>query len=282
MLALPIGGTVVDGTLGLAGHALLMAERVGSQGHLVGIDRDSVSLAQAKERLTGLSLRIDLLQGNFKGITSLLASVKVQAVDGILLDLGLSSFQLDDPKRGFAFKHDGPLDMRMDQGVGQSAADIINIAKEEELARIIFEYGEDRFANRIAKRIVEQRAQARIETTSQLADLVLRSLPKGYQRGRIHPATRTFQALRIAVNRELDGLEQALLECFSLLKKDGRLCVIAFHSLEDRVVKTLFRQLGGEEKGRVLVKRPLEATDEECAVNPRARSAKLRGIMRIT
>ncbi len=281
LLALPKSGIVVDGTLGMAGHARLMAEAVGSKGHLVGIDRDSTSLIQAKQRLEDLSLRIDLLQGNFKDMRALLAGIKVQAVDGILLDLGISSFQLDNAQRGFAFKTDGPLDMRMDQSKGQSAADIVNTANEEELARIIFEFGEDRFARRIAKDIVAKRAQARIETTTQLADLVLRALPKGYQRGRIHPATRTFQALRITVNGELDGLLEALQDCFDLLKTDGRLCVIAFHSLEDRIVKVLFRRLADAGQGELLVKKPLEAASDECAANSRSRSAKLRGIRKI-
>lgn len=281
LLALPPGGIAVDGTLGMAGHARLIAENLGSKGHLIGIDRDSTSLIQAKQRLGDLSLRIDLLQGNFKDMRALLAGIKVQAVDGILLDLGISSFQLDDAKRGFAFKTDGPLDMRVDQSSGSSAADLVNTAGEEELSRIIFEFGEDRFARRIAKDIVAKRAQARIETTTQLADLVLRALPKGYQRGRIHPATRTFQALRIVVNGELDGLGQALEDCFDLLKVSGRLCVISFHSLEDRIVKQLFRRLADEDKGELLVKKPLEARGEECVANSRSRSAKMRAIKRL-
>ena len=279
-LNLPAGGVAVDGTLGMAGHALLMAAKLGPQGHVIGIDRDKFSLASAKKRLSSLSLRVDLLQGNFKDINRLLAEVKVESVDGILLDLGISSFQLDDPARGFAFKTDSPLDMRMDQSSGLSAADMVNTASEEELARIIFEYGEDRFSRRIAKLIVQRRAEERIATTTQLADLVLRALPKGYQRGRIHPATRTFQALRIAVNGELDHLGQALIDCFNALKPGGRLCVISFHSLEDRIAKNTFKYLAQEGNATVLTKRPLEPSDEEQASNPRSRSAKLRAITR--
>jgi 16S rRNA (cytosine1402-N4)-methyltransferase len=195
--------------------------------------------------------------------------------------LGISSFQLDDEARGFAFKSDGPLDMRMDQGAaGISAADMVNTFKEAELEKIIFEFGEERFARRIAAAIVMQRAQARITTTKSLADIILRALPKGYTRGRIHPATRTFQAIRIAVNGELDALAPGLEVCFRALKKGGRLCVIAFHSLEDRLVKNKFKSLGLEKEGIVLTKRPLVASDAECAANPRSRSAKMRGIER--
>lgn len=282
LLRLPLGGTAVDGTLGMAGHAARMAKDLGAGGHLIGIDRDSVSLIEARKRLAEFPLRIDLLQGNFKNVDQLLATLKVQAVDGILLDLGISSFQLDDPARGFAFKGDGPLDMRMDNTQGQTAADLVNRLSEAELTKIIDEWGEDRFAWRIAKAIVYRRAEGRIETTGRLADIVLRALPKGYTRGRIHPATRTFQALRIAVNSELEGLSEALVNSFKLLKPGGRLCVIAFHSLEDRIVKNTFRQLAEEGLGETLSKKPLQASDEECAANSRSRSAKLRGIQRNT
>jgi len=282
LLNLPPGGTAVDGTLGLAGHAFLMAEALGPQGHLIGIDRDSASLGLAEKKLVSLGLKIDLLQGNFSTLDKILAGLKVSAVDGILLDLGISSFQLDDEARGFAFRLDGPLDMRMDAGSGgASAADLVNTLKEAELEKIIWEFGEERFARRIAAAIVMQRAKAKITTTKSLADIILRALPKGYTRGRIHPATRTFQAIRIVVNGELDALAQGLEVCFRMLKKGGRLCVISFHSLEDRLVKNKFKSLGFAEEGAVLTKRPLVASDEECAANPRSRSAKMRGIERI-
>ena len=218
-LALPQGGVAVDGTLGMAGHAFLMAQALGPEGRLIGIDRDSASLGLAQKKLAALSLKIDLLRASFATLDQVLADLKVSAVDGILLDLGISSFQLDNGARGFAFSFDGPLDMRMDQSSDDaSAEDLVNSLKEAELEKIIWEFGEDRFARRIAAAIVMQRARARITTTKALADIILRALPKGYTRGRIHPATRTFQALRIAVNQELDVLALGLEKCFRALK----------------------------------------------------------------
>jgi 16S rRNA (cytosine1402-N4)-methyltransferase len=281
LLHLPQGGTAVDGTLGLAGHSLLMAQALGPHGHLIAIDRDNASLGLAQKKLGSLELKIDLLQGNFSTLDTILAGLKVSAVDGILLDLGISSFQLDSAERGFAFRMDGPLDMRMDPDQGISAADLVNTLKEPALEKIIFEFGEERFARRIAAAIVMHRAKAKITTTKSLADIILRALPHGYTRGRIHPATRTFQALRIAVNEELEALSLGLDVCFRMLKKGGRLCVISFHSLEDRIVKNKFKSLSLEEEGNILTKRPLVATDAECAINPRSRSAKLRAIERV-
>lgn len=281
LLRLPRGGVAVDGTVGLAGHALLMAQALGPHGHLIGIDRDSASLGQAQKKLASLSLKIDLLKGSFSTLDKFLAGLKVSAVDGILLDLGISSFQLDDAARGFAFKTDAPLDMRMDQETQEiSAADLVNTLKSSQLEKIISEFGEERFARRIAAAIVMQRARAKITTTKVLADIILRALPKGYSRGRIHPATRTFQALRIAVNEELRELSLGLDNCFRMLKKGGRLCVIAFHSLEDRLVKNKFKSWGLAQEGVILTKRPLVASDEERAVNGRSRSAKMRAIER--
>ncbi|MBF0504701.1 MAG: 16S rRNA (cytosine(1402)-N(4))-methyltransferase RsmH [Candidatus Omnitrophica bacterium] len=279
LLRLPLGGVAVDGTLGLAGHAVLMAKALGDSGHLIGIDRDSASLVMAQERLASLSLRVDLLQGSFSTLDRILTSLKVGAVDGILLDLGISSFQLDDEGRGFAFRLDGPLDMRMDVSFqGVSAADLVNTLKEAQLEKIISDYGEERFARRIAAAIVMHRARTKITTTQKLADIILRALPHGYTRGRIHPATRTFQALRIAVNEELETLERGLEVCFKSLHSKGRLCVISFHSLEDRIVKNKFRFWGGEKTGTILTKKPWVADDEECKGNPRSRSAKMRAI----
>lgn len=280
LLALTAGGTAVDGTLGMAGHAALMAARLGPQGHLIGIDRDSFSLAEAKKQLMALPLRIDLLQGSFNDIDGLLASVKVECADSVLLDLGISSFQLNDPQRGFAFIQDGPLDMRMDKTQGNSAADLVNRLTEEELAKIIDAWGEDRFARRIAKAIVYRRAQEKIERTGQLADIVLRALPHGYTRGRIHPATRTFQALRIAVNDELKHLSDGLGKCLKVLKPGGRMAVISFHSLEDRIVKNTFRRWVEEGQAKVLTKKPLRPCEVESRDNPRSRSARLRAIQR--
>lgn len=281
LLDLKPGNTVVDATLGMAGHSVLIAQAVGSSGHLIGLDRDSASLAKARVRLASFGLRIDLLQGSFADIDRLLASVNVSAVDGVLMDLGISSFQLDDSDRGFAFSVDGPLDMRMDNTVGPSAADLVNSLSAIELERIFWQWGEERFSRRFAQSIVTARAGRKIERTKELADLLLRSLPGSYQRGRIHPATRVFQALRIAVNDELGALPKGLRKAFDLLKPGGRLVTIAFHSLEDRIVKQQFKQWDEEGLGKNLVKKPLVPTEEECTMNSRARSAKVRAIKRI-
>ncbi|MBI3602272.1 MAG: 16S rRNA (cytosine(1402)-N(4))-methyltransferase RsmH [Candidatus Omnitrophica bacterium] len=275
------GAVIVDGTLGLAGHAALIARALGTDGHLIGIDRDSSSLTEAKRRLASFSLRIDLLQASFGDVKRILAEVKVRALNGVLLDLGLSSFQLDDEQRGFSFLKDGPLDMRMDQTQGVTAADLVNTLKEDELARIIEEFGEDRFARRIARAIVRRRTQEKIVTTGQLAKVALSALPAGYSRGRIHPATRTFQALRMAVNRELETLKAALAGWFEVLKPSGRMVVISFHSLEDRIVKNSFKELAQQGRGKILTKKPVEPSQEECELNPRARSAKLRAVERV-
>jgi 16S rRNA (cytosine1402-N4)-methyltransferase len=275
------GHVIVDGTLGMGGHSALIAEKLGSKGHLIGIDRDSSSLTEAKRCLGRFSVRIDLLKGSFADVSRLLAEVKINKVNGVLLDLGISSFQLDEPARGFSFLKDGPLDMRMDQTQGPTAEDLVNSLKEEELSRIIFEYGEDRFARRIAKSIVWHRAEERIQTTNQLAKVVLKALPQGLTRSRIHPATRTFQALRIEVNKELEVLQEALRAWFNVLAPGGRMCVISFHSLEDRIVKNTFKFFAGEGSGLILTKKPIEPSDEESQSNSRARSAKLRCIERI-
>ena len=280
-LNVQLGAVIVDGTLGLGGHSILIAQALGPQGHLIGIDRDPFSLTEAKKRLTSFSLRIDLLQGSFSDAKRILAEVKVKSVDGVLLDLGISSFQLDDEQRGFSFSKEGPLDMRMDQAQGVTAADLVNTLKEEELARIIDEFGEDRFARRIAKAIVWRRSQEKITTTSQLTHVVIKALPMGYSRGRIHPATRTFQALRIAVNKELETLTEALANWIEVLNVKGRMCVISFHSLEDRAVKIAFKNFAREGRGQILTKRPLEPAESQCALNPRSRSAKLRVLERM-
>ncbi len=275
------GSVVIDGTLGMGGHAALMAQKLGARGHLIGIDRDKSALEQAKKRLAAFPLRVDLFQGNFADIDSFAAQAKVAAVDGILLDLGISSMQLDDPQRGFAFKHDGALDMRMDQNHGRSAADLVNTLSVEELADIIYQYGEERFSRRIAQAIVQTRARQKFTTTAQLADVILRALPHGYTRGRIHPATRTFQALRIVVNDELESIKKGLQKSFALLAPGGRLCVIAFHSLEDRIVKTMFRAWADEGVAQLMTKKPLSPGDVENESNARARSAKLRALEKI-
>ena len=280
-LDLKVGAVAVDGTLGLGGHAAMMAEKIGAQGHLIGIDQDARAIELARLRLKDFKGRLDIVKSNFSKLDEVLKRVGVETVDGILLDLGVSSLQLDDPARGFSFRSDGPLDMRMDGDAQTTAEELVNELPEKELADLIFHYGEERFSRRIAQRIVAARAGQRIRTTGELADIVLRSLPRGYQRDKLHPATRTFQALRIAVNRELEVLEEALGLAFKHVKIGGRIVVIAFHSLEDRIVKEKFRGLSREGCAVLLTKKPLRPTEVEAADNPRSRSARLRALERI-
>lgn len=258
------GKVFVDGTLGGAGHTRLLLAAGAS---VYGIDQDPFALARAREAgLDGLSV----LEGNYRDMGALLAGAGVGGVDGVLLDIGVSSFQLDDTGRGFSYHSEAPLDMRMSQS-GESAAEVVNTYPEAELASIIYEYGEDRLSRRIARGIVYAREKAPIETTVQLAEIVKRAYP-GFSKG-IHPARRTFQALRIHVNDELGALRGGLSAAEALLRPGGRLAVISFHSLEDRIVK---RFLLGSAALRPLTKRPVIAAEDEQASNPRARSAKLR------
>lgn len=269
-LAPASGKVFVDGTLGGAGHTRLLLEAGAT---VYGIDQDPYALERVRaEGLGGLSV----LQGNYRDMTELLAAVGVTQVDGILLDIGVSSFQLDDTERGFSYHSEAPLDMRMAQS-GESAADVVNSYDAEDLAAIIYEYGEDRLSRRIARAIVQAREKAPIETTVELAEIVKRAYP-GFSKG-IHPARRTFQALRIHVNDELGALRDGLSAAETLLKPAGRLAVISFHSLEDRIVK---RFLLGSQVLQPLTKRPLVASETEQAENPRARSAKLRAAQKIT
>ena len=290
------GGIYVDGTLGGGGHAELILEQCGPDGRLIGFDRDPAALAAAGERLARFGERLVLVHDNFAGMRQQLAARGIGAVDGILLDLGVSSHQLDTPERGFSFQVDAPLDMRMNPTEGESAADLVNEAAEEDLATIIYRFGEERWSRRIARMIVAARAEEPITTTGQLAGIVSRSIPRKAQEERIHPATRTFQALRIAVNRELASLEEALADMVDLLHPEGRAVVISFHSLEDRIVKESFRsftgrctcprelprcQCGARAQLKVLTNKPVIATKEEISANPRARSAKLRAAERL-
>lgn len=269
---------LVDATVGYGGHADFLLQQMGNDGVLVGIDQDDEALAYARVRLARFGHRAVLLKGNFVDVNRLLHSVNISSVDGILLDLGVSSPQLDDARRGFSFQTDGPLDMRMDQTSGRSAADLVNHLPESELADMIFHYGEERFSRRIARAIARARSVKPLETTGELVAVIRGAVPAGYRHGRIHFATRTFQALRIAVNRELEVLEPALRAGVGMLRSGGRIAVISFHSLEDRIVKQTFRALSGEEEPQVsvLTKKPQLPTDAECEANPRARSAKLR------
>lgn len=275
------GGIYVDATLGGGSHATLLLERAGPGATLLGIDADPAALAAAGERLATLApskppQRIVLAHGNFRGLAALAGEAGIAQADGILFDLGVSSHQLDTPERGFSFNVDAPLDMRLDPAQGPGAADLLNSLPEQELADIFYRYGEERASRRIARWIVERRQKQPFSSTAELASLVSRAL--GGQRGRIHPATRTFQALRIAVNGELDSLAAVLPQAVELLAPGGRLAVISFHSLEDRIVKHFIR---GEARLRALTKKPLEADEAEVAANPRARSAKLRVAERV-
>lgn len=277
-----LGGCFLDGTLGLAGHSSLIAERIGASGHLIALDRDEQSLALAKSKLAGFKGRLDLVHSDFSDFDVVLKKLGVDAVDGMLFDLGISSFQLDDPKRGFSFRSDGPLDMRMDQNNPVAARDLVNTLAEEELANIIFNFGEERFSRRIARAIVQYRSHKLIETAKELEEVVFTSVPVSYRRQRLHPATRTFQALRIAVNRELESLNMVMEKYAGYLKVGGRIGVIAFHSLEDRIVKDNFRASSKNGVMSSVVKKPLRPSEEEIQINPRARSARFRVAERIS
>ena len=265
------GGRYLDGPLGGGGHAAAVLEASAPDGRLLGIDADPAALAAAGARLA---------HGNFREIGKLAREHGFDSVDGLLLDLGVSSYQLDTPERGFSFAADAPLDMRLDPTGGASAADLVNQTPESELADLIYRYGEERGSRRVARFIAEARRRRPIETTGELAELVARAL--GGRHGKIHPATRTFQALRIAVNRELESLEAALPQAVELLAPGGRLAVISFHSLEDRIVKLFFRSESGyggsmqPARLQIITRKPIEAGEQESRANPRSRSAKLR------
>jgi len=260
------GVRIVDATVGTGGHAEALLAR---GARVIGIDRDPVALDRARERLRPYADRLQLLHGNFRDLATLVSPVP--RVDGVLFDLGASSLQFDSPERGFSFLAAGPLDMRMDPTAPVTAADLVNRLPEAELARILWEYGEERYARRIARAIAEQRP---LHTTTELARVVARLYPPGHHR--IHPATRTFQALRIAVNDELGALETGLAGAVRLLPPGGALCVISFHSLEDRIVKHFLRREALAGRVEVLTKKPLRPEEDEVGRNPRARSAKLR------
>jgi 16S rRNA (cytosine1402-N4)-methyltransferase len=276
-------GCYLDATVGMGGHAEALLRASGPTGRLCGIDRDDESLALARDRLRAFADRIDLHHGDFARLGSIAAAKRWGPFDGILFDLGLSSSQLDDPSRGFSFGREGPLDMRMDRrGTGTTAAELLARLPGREIARILREYGEERWASRIAARIVAERRKAPLRSTTELSRLVAASIPRRAWPRRIHVATRTFQALRIAVNDELTCLDRALPNARGLLAPGGRLCVVSFHSLEDRVVKERFRGwVRSDPMGvRLLTARPIVPSEDEVRVNPRARSAKLRAVER--
>lgn len=265
------GVLICDATCGTGGHAEAILAR-GAE--LVGLDKDPQALEIARGRLARFGARVRLLHADFRELRAALARLGIKEVQGVLFDLGVSSLQLDSPARGFSFREEAPLDMRMDPSQPLTAAELVNRLPEPELARILWEYGEERYARRIAREIVRARDKAPIHTTTELARLVARCYPPG--RHRIHPATRTFQALRIAVNDELAALKEGLAQAVELLSPGGVVCVISFHSLEDRIVKHFFRARAKAGRLELLTKKPLRPSPEEVARNPRARSAKLR------
>lgn len=284
-------GIYVDGTLGGAGHSGEILKRLDS-GRLIGIDQDADAIAAATKRLEQIGGDFTVIRSNYAQMVPELDQIGINEVDGILLDLGVSSFQLDTPQRGFTYREeDAPLDMRMDQRQTLTARDIVNTYSESELYRIIRDYGEDRFAKNIAKHIVQARVVQEITTTGRLNEIIKASIPQKVQKTGGHPAKRTYQAIRIECNHELDVLRDHLEEMIGILKPGGRLCVITFHSLEDRIVKTIFKKnenpctcppdfpvcvCGKTSKGKVLTRKPILPTEEEMNLNPRSKSAKLR------
>lgn len=284
-------GTYVDGTLGGGGHAYEIARRLSDKGSIIGIDQDAAAVEAAGIRLKDFGEKVTIVRSNYCEMKSRLHELGIDKVDGIILDLGVSSYQLDTAERGFSYREDAPLDMRMDTRQTMTARDIVNDYSEMELYRVIRDYGEDKFAKNIAKHIVAARGRAVIETTGQLTQIIRESIPMKYQKMSGHPAKRTFQAIRIELNRELDVLRDSLDDMIDLLKPGGRLCIITFHSLEDRIVKSAFRKnenpctcppdfpvcvCGKVSKGKVITKKPILPSKEEQEYNSRSKSAKLR------
>ena len=284
-------GIYVDGTLGGGGHAFEVLKRLGPEGRLIGIDQDADAIRAATERLEQFKDKVTIVRSNFRNIREVLSELGIEKVDGIYLDLGVSSYQLDTAERGFTYRENAPLDMRMDQRNEKTAADIVNDYSEMELYRIIRDYGEDRFAKNIAKHIVKARAVQRIETTDQLVEIIKAAIPAKIRAEGGHPAKRTFQAIRIELNHELEVLNDSIDTMIDLLKPGGRLSIITFHSLEDRIVKTRFRTnenpcicppdfpvcvCGKKSKGQVITRKPIVPTDDELEENKRSKSSKLR------
>jgi 16S rRNA (cytosine1402-N4)-methyltransferase len=277
LLAPSRGGLFVDCTVGLGGHTQALLEHGASR--VLGLDRDAAALDYARERLQPFGERVELVHADYRRLDEILAARNLPPVDGLLADLGISSMQLDAPARGFSFRRDEPLDMRMDTTQGPTAADALREVDERTLADVIYRFGEERYSRRVARAVIEARARNAIETTGQLADLVRRAIPrKGYSR--IDPATRTFQAIRIWINRELEGLDTFLASAARNLSAGGRLSIVTFHSLEDRIVKHTLRGLQADGGLKILTKRPVVPSEAETARNPRARSAKLRAAER--
>ena len=284
-------GIYVDGTLGGGGHAFEVASRLGENGRLIGIDQDADAIKAATERLEPFKEKVTIVRSNYRNIREVLTGLGIQKVDGIYLDLGVSSYQLDTAERGFTYRENAPLDMRMDQRNEKTAADIVNDYTEMELFRVIRDYGEDKFAKNIAKHIVRARENGRIETTDQLVEIIKAAIPAKMRMEGGHPAKRTFQAIRIELNKELEVLTDSIDTMIDLLNPEGRLSIITFHSLEDRIVKLRFRDnenpcvcppnlpvcvCGKKSKGKVITRKPIIPADEEIEENKRSKSSKLR------
>lgn len=285
------GGIYVDGTLGGAGHSFHICEHLGEGGRLIGIDQDGDAICAATNRLEPYQDKVTIVRSNYCNIKQVLHDLGIEKVDGILLDLGVSSYQLDTVERGFSYRENAPLDMRMDTRNEMTAKDIVNGYSEQELYRIIRDYGEDKFAKNIAKHIVQAREIKPIETTDELTEAIKAAVPMKIRMNTGHPSKKTFQAIRIELNKELDVLKNTLGDMIDLLNEDGRLCIITFHSLEDRIVKTYFREqenpctcppsfpvcvCGNKSKGKVITRKPIIPTDEEIKMNKRSKSSKLR------
>lgn len=288
-------GTYVDGTLGGGGHSYEICKRLSDKGRLIGIDQDGDALEAARKRLSEFEHKITLVRSNFCEIATILKDLEVLKVDGIILDLGVSSYQLDNAERGFSYRNGAPLDMRMDTRQGTTAADVVNRYSETELFHVIRDYGEERFAKNIAKHICAERQKHPIETTEQLSEIIKGAVPMKFQKNG-HPAKRTFQAIRIEVNRELGVLEESIDQMIDCLKPKGRICIITFHSLEDRIVKTKFKEnenpctcppdfpvcvCGKKPKGKVITRKPIVPTEKEIKENKRSKSSKLRIFERV-
>ncbi|MGN0204130.1 MAG: 16S rRNA (cytosine(1402)-N(4))-methyltransferase RsmH [Coprococcus sp.] len=295
-LAIKENGIYVDGTLGGGGHASEVLARLGEDGRLIGIDQDGAAIEAAGKRLAPFGDRVTIVRSNYSAMPAVLDQLGIHGVDGILLDLGVSSYQLDTAERGFTYREDVPLDMRMDQRQSKTARDIVNGYSEMELYRIIRDYGEDRFAKNIARHIVAAREIKPIETTGELTEIIKASIPMKVRAKGGHPSKKTFQAIRIELNQELDVLKDTLDQMIDLLNDHGRICVITFHSLEDRIVKNIFNTnerpctcppsfpvcvCGKKSKGRVVTRKPILPGEEELEVNSRSKSAKLRVFERI-
>ena len=284
-------GIYVDGTLGGGGHAYEVCRRLGEKGSIIGIDQDAAAIEAASARLKDFGEKVTIVRSNYCDMKSKLHELGIDKVDGIVLDLGVSSYQLDTAERGFSYREDAPLDMRMDTRQKMTARDIVNDYTEADLYRVIRDYGEDKFAKNIAKHIVQARAMKPVETTAELSEFIRASIPMKFQKKSGHPAKRTFQAIRIELNRELDVLRDSLDDMIDLLNPGGRLCIITFHSLEDRIVKSAFRKnenpctcppdfpvcvCGKKSKGSIITKKPILPSEEELEYNSRSKSAKLR------